>query len=96
MKDGAVKQDGDNKNGGKADVIEEGKEPETVKLDKVPVKFPVKVLTQEDVDSGQYSIFDVIMPLPGYFIDYPPNMVDYYKEMLEKDGLTLELKNKIK
>ncbi|KAI8428408.1 hypothetical protein MSG28_007233 [Choristoneura fumiferana] len=94
--DGVVKQDGDSQNGGKADPKEEVKEPEKVKLDKVPVKFPVKILTQEDVESGQYSIFDVIMPLPGYFIDYPPNMVDYYKELLEKDGLTLELKNKIK
>lgn len=56
----------------------------------------MKVLTQEDVDSGKYSINDIVMPLPGYFIEYPPNMVDFYEEQLKKDNLTLELRHKIK
>ncbi|XP_072940948.1 pseudouridylate synthase 7 homolog [Epargyreus clarus] len=59
-------------------------------------EIPVKVLTQEDVDSGTYTIFDLVLPLPGNFIKYPPNMVDFYEELLSKDGLTLEMKNKIK
>ncbi|KOB71193.1 Pseudouridylate synthase 7-like protein [Operophtera brumata] len=59
-------------------------------------KVPVKTLTQEDVESGRYSIFDVIMPLPGYNIEYPPNMRDYYETLLTKDGLTLELRSKHK
>ncbi|XP_047986522.1 pseudouridylate synthase 7 homolog [Leguminivora glycinivorella] len=98
--DGAETQDGvqdggDAQNGGQTESTEEKPENQTG-MQKEPVKFPVKVLTQEDVDSGQFSILDIIMPLPGYFIDYPPNMVDFYEELLKKDGLTMELKNKIK
>lgn len=59
-------------------------------------KIPVKVLSQNDVDSKKYTIFDVIMPLPGYNIDYPPNMKDYYEMLVTKDDLTLELKSKHK
>ncbi|XP_052753373.1 pseudouridylate synthase 7 homolog [Galleria mellonella] len=59
-------------------------------------KIPVKILTEEDIESGKYTIFDIIMPLPGYNIEYPPNMKDYYVELLQKDGLTTELKQKIK
>lgn len=59
-------------------------------------KIPVKVLTQEDVDSGKYTIYDIVMPLPGFTIQYPPNMKDYYEMLLQKDGLTLELKHKQK
>ncbi|XP_045764950.1 pseudouridylate synthase 7 homolog [Maniola jurtina] len=58
--------------------------------------IPVKVLTQEDCDSGRYSIFDVVMPLPGYSIEYPPNMKEYYKELLTKDDLKLDMKHKYK
>lgn len=59
-------------------------------------KIPVKVLTQEDVDSGKYSILDIVMPLPGYSVEYPPNMKDFYVEELTKVGLTLEMRHKIK
>lgn len=56
--------------------------------------IPVKVLTQEDCDSGKYSLFDVVLPLPGYSVEYPPNMVDYYEELLTKDELKLDMKHK--
>ncbi|XP_050672495.1 pseudouridylate synthase 7 homolog [Leptidea sinapis] len=56
----------------------------------------VKVVTQEDVESDRYTIFDVVLPLPGHSVRYPPNMVDFYQEMLTKDGLTLEMKHKHK
>ncbi|XP_059049806.1 pseudouridylate synthase 7 homolog isoform X2 [Achroia grisella] len=59
-------------------------------------KIAVKVLTEEDIKSGKYTIFDVIMPLPGSNIEYPPNMKEYYVELLKKDGLTTEMKAKIK
>ncbi|XP_050342575.1 pseudouridylate synthase 7 homolog [Nymphalis io] len=58
--------------------------------------MPVKVLTQEDIDSGKYTIFDIVLPLPGYSVEYPPNMIDYYKELLEKDGLKLDMRHKYK
>lgn len=59
-------------------------------------KIPMKVLTEEDVASGRYTIFDVVLPVPGYNIEYPPNMVDYYRELLEKDNLKLEMRHKYK
>lgn len=50
----------------------------------------IKFLTEEDLD--KYTIFDVVLPLPGYDIEYPRNEVkDWYKEELEKVGLTLEM-----
>ncbi|CAG5042579.1 unnamed protein product [Parnassius apollo] len=59
-------------------------------------KVPVKVLTEQDVQSGRYTIFDVVMPVPGYNIEYPPNMVEYYKELLEKDNLKIDMRHKNK
>ncbi|GJJ69952.1 tRNA pseudouridine13 synthase [Entomortierella parvispora] len=45
-----------------------------------------KVLTAEDVDN--YSIYDVILPLPGYDVIYPKHAIgDLYKEFMAKDGL---------
>jgi tRNA pseudouridine13 synthase len=46
----------------------------------------VKVLTAEDIDN--YSIFDVIMPLPGKDVDYPGGKLgEMYKAFLRMDGL---------
>ena len=33
----------------------------------------VKSLTKQDIESGKYTIFDVILPSPGYKIEYPTN-----------------------
>ncbi|XP_023944942.2 pseudouridylate synthase 7 homolog [Bicyclus anynana] len=68
----------------------------TDKRPKSKTMIPVKVLTQEDCDSGRYSIFDVVLPLPGYSVQYPPNMEDYYKQLLTKDELKLDMKHKYK
>ena len=46
----------------------------------------VKVLGEEDLD--KYSIFDVIMPLPGKDVDYPGGPLgERYREFLRRDGL---------
>ncbi|OSX60298.1 hypothetical protein POSPLADRAFT_1075036 [Postia placenta MAD-698-R-SB12] len=48
--------------------------------------FKVKTLTEEDVD--KYSIFDVIMPLPGRDVAYPGGALgERYREFLRTDGL---------
>lgn len=57
-------------------------------------KIPVKILTESDIASGQYTMFDIVMPLPGFDMEYPPNMIGYYKELLAKDDLKLTLKHK--
>ena len=46
----------------------------------------VKALTAEDVD--KYSIFDVIMPLPGRDVAFPGGQLgERYRQFLVADGL---------
>ncbi len=46
----------------------------------------IKTLTEEDLE--KYSIFDVIMPLPGTDVAYPGGMLgEKYREFLRADGL---------
>ena len=46
----------------------------------------VKTLTEADLE--KYSIFDVIMPLPGKDVDFPGGALgERYKEFLRRDGL---------
>jgi tRNA pseudouridine13 synthase len=44
--------------------------PQTLALSHC-VQPKVKVLTQDDVASGRYSIFDVVMPVPGFGTQFP-------------------------
>ncbi|TVY32760.1 Multisubstrate pseudouridine synthase [Lachnellula subtilissima] len=40
-------------------------------------------LTDEEAESGKYTIFDIILPTPGFDIEYPANDIgDYYKEFM--------------
>ena len=40
-------------------------------------------LTAVEVESGRYSIFDIVLPTPGYDVDYPDNDIgDFYKEFM--------------
>jgi tRNA pseudouridine13 synthase len=45
-----------------------------------------RALTAEEAASGQYSIFDVVLPLPGYDILYPANATtDFYKTFMSSE-----------
>ncbi|KAI9138634.1 pseudouridine synthase [Paraphysoderma sedebokerense] len=69
-----------------------------VDSDREPIIEPI-VLTQELLNSGRYTIFDVVLPQPGFAVQIPQNAVgEKYKELLEKDDLNLEAmwnKNKL-
>ena len=40
-------------------------------------------LTAEEAESGKYSIFDIVLPTPGFDVEYPGNDIgDFYKEFM--------------
>ncbi|KAF2120150.1 hypothetical protein BDV96DRAFT_674381 [Lophiotrema nucula] len=46
-------------------------------------------LTKEEAESGKYSIFDVVLPQPGFDVEYPKNEIgEFYEEFMgsEKGG----------
>lgn len=45
-----------------------------------------RALTAEEAASGRYGIFDIVLPLPGYDIIYPPNAVgEFYKSFMASE-----------
>lgn len=58
-------------------------------------KLPaVKCLTEEDLPN--YTFADIVMPQPGWRVVYPTYAKSWFKEFLEKDGLTTDLSQKNK
>ena len=46
-----------------------------------------RALTDEEAGSGRYCIFDVVLPLPGYDVEYPANwMREEYKSFMAGDA----------
>ncbi|KAI9646816.1 multisubstrate pseudouridine synthase 7 [Ciborinia camelliae] len=45
-----------------------------------------RCLSAEEANSGAFTIFDVVLPMPGYDIEYPSNEIgDYYKEFMASE-----------
>ncbi|ORX79103.1 tRNA pseudouridine synthase D [Anaeromyces robustus] len=44
------------------------------------------IITSENIN--KYSIYDIVLPMPGHDIIYPDNEIkDYYEKLLKKDGI---------
>lgn len=56
---------------------------------KVNRDVKVKSITKEDVESGKYSIYDVVLPTPGFKVQYPTNekLAQVYVQTMAQDGL---------
>ncbi|XP_013787304.1 pseudouridylate synthase 7 homolog [Limulus polyphemus] len=71
------------------DLLLPGNDPEKDVCKDGISKCSPSVVTEADLSKG-ISIYDIVLPLPGYNIVYPQNEVmEWYKELLEKDNLTL-------
>lgn len=56
-------------------------------------------LTKDDIESGKYSICDVVLPTPGFDVVYPANkaLSDYYVEIMAKDDMDpFDMKRKVR
>lgn len=55
-------------------------------LNPVDIFTRAKALTKDEASSGTYSIFDIVLPTPGYDILYPANeMLEVYKEFMASE-----------
>ncbi|EJD01227.1 tRNA pseudouridine synthase D [Fomitiporia mediterranea MF3/22] len=84
---GRLKLDDSTEDAEELDLDEEGAPNQSSRKQKRPwVQPQVKTLSEEDVD--KYTIFDVIMPLPGKDVAYPGGALgERYREFLKMDGL---------
>lgn len=49
-------------------------------------RLQVQVLTEEEANSGDYNIFDVVLPTPGWDMIYPNNEIgEFYTEFMGKE-----------
>lgn len=45
-----------------------------------------RALTKEEAESGKFNIFDVVLPLPGWDVEYPKNSIGkFYEELMASE-----------
>lgn len=71
-------------------VFASDKVPELDESNDGPVHPEVKILSENDLKS--YTIYDIVMPLPGFDVVYPENEIKtWYAEMLQSYNLSLAM-----
>lgn len=95
------KQSTDGEDENKIEKIKETVKEEKIEVEATPEdddddrRLPeVKILTEEDLPNYKFS--DVVMPQPGWRVTYPTYAKPWFEEFVEKDGLTLDLRQKNK
>ena len=74
-----------------ADVAEDDSTPAASLHRRAALPPPVRYLSAEDVASGQFTMHDVLLPLPGHSVTYPQHTVaEEYARTLESCGLPCE------
>lgn len=66
-------------------------EPEEEELDDEELSKVQEVETVTAENISKYTIYDVVLPLPGYDVIYPEHLKDYYQELLSEHGLSKEM-----
>ncbi|KAI1640920.1 pseudouridine synthase [Biscogniauxia mediterranea] len=83
LKPETPKTEGDEYNEGSRDishVLEDDEAPEDAS------GLLVHALTEEEANSGKYTIYDVVLPSPGWDVMYPPNEIgQFYSEFMAKE-----------
>ena len=65
-------------------VIQPAKNDRATSLDDIFSR--ARSLSKEEADSGRYTIFDIVLPTPGYDILYPDNAVtDFYRSFMASE-----------
>lgn len=44
-------------------------------------------VTTEEIEQKTKTIFDVVLPTPGFDVTYPENLVNFYETIMNKDGI---------
>ncbi|KAL7062101.1 hypothetical protein AAHC03_01266 [Spirometra sp. Aus1] len=80
------------------DAVKESSRPEEFRLKKPTVAPSIPSVVSSSADGDVPSIYQVVLPLPGYDVIYPQNEAGkWYSEILEEDTLKLEdLRHKVK
>ncbi|KAK9247410.1 pseudouridine synthase [Lipomyces tetrasporus] len=56
-------------------------------------------ITREEINTGKFTIFDVVMPSPGFDVEYPahPDLRALYERIMAKEGLSpYQMRHKVK
>ena len=62
-----------------------------------PQNSKMKPVVVTTTNMQEYSIHDLVLPVPGYDVNYPEPLLTSYQELLAKDGFDFDsFKHKVK